>query len=139
EFHVGDTVLLVGRYDFTVSPNVVSLWINPSSGVFGASNAPATGFISATNGTDGFTIDRFNFRQNTASSVPAAMQWDELRVGTQWADAAPAPTASSTILTNIEYLGNGDFQFTYASNVPHNSQTYASSNLVQCMPIGVAT
>ena len=44
--------------------------------------------------------------------VVDAMQWDELRAGTQWSDAAPAPPASSTLLTNVEYLGNGAFQFT---------------------------
>src|SRR5204863_1146620 len=31
ERHAGDTIFLVGRYDFTVSSNAVSLWINPSA------------------------------------------------------------------------------------------------------------
>jgi hypothetical protein len=42
-----------------------------------------------TSGSDG-SIDRFNIRQNTAASVPAAMQWDELRIGTSWASVTPA-------------------------------------------------
>ena len=88
EYHAGDTVFLVGQYDFTVSPNSVSLWINPSSSTFGYS-PPASGFISANTGPDGYTIDRFNFRQNTAASVPAAMQWDELRVSASWSDVTP--------------------------------------------------
>src|SRR5205814_1599717 len=81
EYHAGDTIFLVGKYDFTVSPNVVSLWVNPSPSSFGAALEPASGSVSASNGTDGFGIDRFNMRQNTAASVPAAMQWDELRIG----------------------------------------------------------
>ncbi len=89
EYHAGDTVFLAGLYDFTVSPNSVSLWINPSASTFGSPQPPATGFLSANTGTDGFTIDRFNFRQNTATSVPAAMQWDELRIGASWAAVTP--------------------------------------------------
>src|SRR4030095_3212040 len=30
EFHINETVFLVGRYDFNASPNVVTLWINPN-------------------------------------------------------------------------------------------------------------
>lgn len=54
--------------------------------------APVNGFLSATTGTNGLTIDRFNFRQNAASggsSIPAAMQWDELRIGNSWAEVTP--------------------------------------------------
>jgi hypothetical protein len=48
------------------------------------------GFISANTGTDAITtIDRFNIRQNTPLSVPAAMQWDELRIGSTWASVTP--------------------------------------------------
>src|SRR6185369_10314954 len=81
EYHAGDTILLVVKYDFTVLPNAVSLWINPSAATFGSASEPVTGFISNTTGTDSLAIDRFNIRQNTAASVPAAMQWDELRAG----------------------------------------------------------
>jgi len=80
-------VLLVGKYDFTPSPNSVSLWINPSVASL-ARAAPRQALFCHT-GTDGFTIDRFNIRQNTAASVPAAMQWDELRVGNSWASITP--------------------------------------------------
>jgi len=90
EYHAGDTVLLVGKYDFTVSPNPVTLWINPPASSFGLASDPAGG-LTATTGTDGFTIDRFNLRQNTAASVPAAMQWDELRIGGTWASVTPVP------------------------------------------------
>jgi hypothetical protein len=88
----GETLFLVGKYDFTVTPNPVTLWINPEASSFGAASDPTNGFVTTTagidfNGTN--VIDRFNFRQNTAASVPAAMQWDELRVGDSWATVTP--------------------------------------------------
>jgi hypothetical protein len=92
EYHAGDTVLLVGKYDFTASPNQILLWINPAASTFNSVSEPATAFITANTGTDGFAIDRFNMRQNTASSVPAEMQWDELRVSSGWAGVTPIPS-----------------------------------------------
>ena len=139
EYHAGDTVLLVGKYDFGAAPNNVSLWINPASGTFGAPTEPASGFVSSNTGTDGFVIDRFNFRQNTAASVPAAMQWDELRVGTTWASVTPLPITGPTLLTNVKKLANGSFQFAYTNNSGPVGTIYASSNLTQWTPIGTAT
>jgi hypothetical protein len=55
-------------------------------------------------------MDRFNFRQNAASgpnSVPAAMQWDELRVGTNWAAVTPAKTPLALQLDSIIVLADG--------------------------------
>src|SRR4029079_7390448 len=92
--------------------NTVSLWINPSASTFGSSAEPG-GFLTATSGTDGFTIDRFNMLQNTAVSVPAAIQWDELRFGTSWAVVTPPPPA---LLSTLKKLGNGAFQFAYTNN-----------------------
>jgi hypothetical protein len=87
--YAGETIFLVGEYNFATSPNSVSLWINPSAATFGSASPPGSGFLSATSGVDGYVIDRFNMRQNTASSVPAAMQWDELRIGASWASVTP--------------------------------------------------
>jgi hypothetical protein len=131
----GDTVFLVGKYDFTASPNAVSLWINPASAAFGAASEPTTGFISQTSGTDGLTIDRFNMRQNTAVSVPAAMQWDELRVGLTWASVTPLPS----LLTNLARLPNGAFQFAYPNSSGQNCSVHASTNLTDWPAIGTAT
>ncbi len=100
EYHVGDTVLLVGAYDFTVSPNVVSMWINPDATTLGVGSAPAP-LLTTSAGADGFVIDRFNIRQNTAASVPAAMQWDELRVGNTWLDVTPPRPLPRFVSTTI--------------------------------------
>lgn len=137
EYHAGDTVFVVGKYDFTVSPNSVSLWINPNPTNFGSASPPA-GFLSATTGTDSisFVIDRFNMRQNTAQSVPAAMQWDELRVATNWAAVTPP---YMPLITNIKRLPGGAFQFNYTNSGNQTFSVYASTNLFNWSSIGVAT
>lgn len=87
---MGETVFLVGEYDFTTSPNTATLWIDPNASTFGTASPPGAGSLVATDGTDGaYVIDRFNMRQNTATSVPTAMQWDELRIGASWAAVTP--------------------------------------------------
>jgi len=132
----GETVLLVGKYDFNVSPNSVSLWINPSPSTFGQLSEPASGSISANTGSDGFTIDRFNLRQNTASSVPAAMQWDELRVGLTWASVTPP---LSVLLASPKRLANGSFQFAFTNTNSVSYTVYFSSNLFDWFSNGPAT
>src|SRR5205807_6706259 len=114
------------------------LWIYPSSTNFGMPSEPA-GFITSRTGTDGFTIDRFNTRQNVASgssSVPASIQWDELRFGLTW--ASETPPASPATLANIKWLGNGTFQFAYTNN-GLSYTVYASTNLINWSSIGVVT
>jgi len=88
---VGDVLFIVGKYDFTTTPNIATLWINPDSSTFGAASPPGTNYITSTAGSDNLVIDRFNFRQNTATTIPANVKWDELRVGLSWADVTPTP------------------------------------------------
>jgi hypothetical protein len=78
-------------------------------------------------------------RQNAATgtfSVPASIQWDELRFGLTW--AAVTPPASSPQLSDIKILTNGSVQFSY----PDNGLSYtvfASTNLQTWTAIGTAT
>ena len=142
ERHIGETIFLVGKYDFTVNSNAVSLWINPSASSFGAATEPNSGFIVSTNGTDGFTIDRFNMRQNAAtgsSSLPASMQWDELRFGLTWADVTPAGPPAPVTLSSLTRLPNGAFQFAYTNSSTVTFSVFASTNLLNWQSIGVAT
>ena len=132
EYHPAETVFLVGKYDFTATPNRVSLWVNPAASTFGRSAEPANGFLFATTGPDGFTIDRFNMRQNTAASVPAAIQWDELRVGSAWAAVTPP---LSPVLTAMEYSG-GAFRFQYTQGSGQSYSVYSSTNLIDWTFIG---
>jgi hypothetical protein len=132
EYHPGETVFLVGKYDFSISPNKVSLWVNPSASTFGRSLEPANGFLFATTGPDGFTIDRFNLRQNTAASVPAAIQWDELRIGSVWAAVTPP---LNPVLTNFQF-GDGAFRFEYTHGGGQSFGVYASTNLIDWTFVG---
>lgn len=125
EYHTNDTILLVGKYDFTASPNAATLWINPKSSTFSSPSAPTNGFVTVSSGTDGPTVDRFNIRQNTATSVPAAMQWDELRVGFSWAEVTPLAARFGS----ISFLPDGRLQL-QALGLSGNPSIQLSSNLV---------
>jgi len=138
EHHAGDTIFLAGKYDFTASPNSVSLWINPPPSTFNSTTEPATGSISANTGTDGFSIDRFNMRQNTASSVPAEMQWDELRFSSGWAGVTPIPSPVTISLADVRMLGSGAFQLAYTNGTGRNYSVFASTNLVNWSSVGAA-
>ena len=135
-FSAGDSIFLVGKYDFTPSPNIVSLWVNPSASNFGAQAEPDSGFITASSGVDGFTIDRFNMRQNTTTSVPAAMQWDELRFGGTWADVTPP---APPIVTELARLPSGAFRFGYRNSSAQSYSVHASENLLDWTALGSAT
>lgn len=141
ERHAGDTIFVVGKYDFTVTPNAVTLWVNPSWISFGGPE-PTSGFITSTGGPDGLVIDRFNMRQNVASgssSVPAAMQWDELRFGFSWASVTPsAPFYGPPVLTAIRETGDGTFEFIYTNTGSQSYEVFASTNLLQWDYIGGA-
>jgi gamma-glutamyltranspeptidase len=142
ERRAGETVFLVGKYDFTMTPNAVSLWINPVADVLGASSEPAGGSITASTGTDGFTIDRFNMRQNVASgssSVPAAMQWDELRFGFSWAAVTPpAPPPAPVKVASYARLADGRFELAYPTGDNQPFRVFASTNLADWMFVGTA-
>jgi hypothetical protein len=103
-FNVGDTVFLVGKYNYTTTPNTVTLWTNPDPSTFGGPTEDYS-YLVVTNGTDvGMGIDRFNIRQNTATSVPQNIQWDELRFGYTWAAVTPASPPGLTIVRNSDTL-----------------------------------
>lgn len=130
----GETVLLVGKYDLTTTPNSISLWINPTSTTFGAASEP-TPTLTTVTGSDGLSVDRFNLRQNTVSSVPAAMQWDELRFGNSWADVTPVLPVT---ISNLTLLPNGAMQFSYTNHGSPSFSVYASTNLTEWSPLGAA-
>ena len=140
EYHAGDTVFLVAKYDFNVLPNAVYLWIDPPASTFGSPTDPALPFLSASSGVDGYTIDRFNMRQNTTASVPAAMQWDELRAGVSWGDVTPPAVAPPPVMiTGVQKSNGGPLQFTYSHNSAVTYSVYSSSNLLNWFPSGSAT
>ncbi len=93
-FAVGETVFVVGRYQFkdaNSTDDLCDLWLNPGSWTFGATTPPpATIGNAGAGGTDLAQIDRFFFRGGGSSASPAKQVADELRVGFTWA-TSPRP------------------------------------------------
>jgi len=93
--HSNDVVFVVGRYTFNpgVNDDECALWINPDPTTFGAASAPAGALISFTATDIAAPMDRFNFRCTTSGAhvgSPNQIVWDELRVGSTWADVTPS-------------------------------------------------
>jgi len=91
-YSINETYLVVGSYTFVdgTANDIVSLWINPTPG--GSQPSP---IATATNtgGTDLTSVSRFLVRQGSATDTPF-IQFDELRIGTTWADVTPEASAS---------------------------------------------
>lgn len=103
----GQTLFIVGRYTFnsgSTTDDAVDLWINPSPGTFGAGSPPAPTLTAALTGTDLTSIAQFTFRQNTAGNTPAAMTFDELRIGFSWAEVTPVPEPGAWVLFGLGLL-----------------------------------
>jgi hypothetical protein len=104
-FVEGQAIFIVCRYNFNVasaSDDTVDLWINPDPSTFGAVSAPVPTLSTAGSGADIPNIDQFAFRQNTAANTPAAITWDELRVGTGWdVVTPPAPPAAPSLTISL--------------------------------------
>ena len=88
--NIGNTVLVVMSYDLTTG--VISAWVNPSDTTFGGS-APAAGASSTEAGDLVTSFNQFVIRQDSANET-GFMLFDELRIGTSWADVTP-PTLST--------------------------------------------
>ena len=73
------------------SDDVVKLWVNPSG--LGDATPPAeNATMTNTGGTDLASISKILIRQGSATDTPE-LQFDEIRVGTTWAEVTPPSTA----------------------------------------------
>ncbi|MDA7728334.1 T9SS type A sorting domain-containing protein, partial [Flavobacteriaceae bacterium] len=93
-YNVGDNVLIVLSY----APGVGTIkgWINPTS--FGGTE-PTPDF-SETDSSAAATIDRFIIRQDSAGETPS-ISFDELRIGTSYADVTPTTLSKNIFNTSI--------------------------------------
>ena len=95
----GPTQFAVTSYTFNSasgSDDRSMLYLNPSPSTFGGT-APTSGTIlSTSNGTDipSALVSTFLLRQATQGGAPQGIVFDELRVGTSWADVTPAGSSS---------------------------------------------
>lgn len=91
----GEVLLVVARYNTNgANPDSMDIWINPASASFGAGAPPAPTFSSTAGGDitaawNTFVIDPPN------ASVQG--YFDELRVGTTWADVTPVPEPTAAM------------------------------------------
>jgi len=95
QFTTGDTIFLVAEYEFNQASNlddVAKLWINGvnmQTSDFGAASAPVTALTSTGGDISALQILSFFLRENTVSGN--TVQFDEVRVGTSWAEVTPVP------------------------------------------------
>jgi hypothetical protein len=90
---IGVPHLLVGRYNKTVTPHVLEIWINPAAESHGAANAPQATFTTA----DGADLPAaVNSLSIGGGNKCPGMMIDEIRVGNSWAEVVPkADTATA--------------------------------------------
>ncbi|WP_179004400.1 T9SS type A sorting domain-containing protein [Winogradskyella forsetii] len=84
KYNVGDSVFIVISYN--VATGAINGWVNPAGDDFGGS-AP-TALLTDTDASPSPFVDTFALRQDSAGETPA-MTFDELRIGTTWADVTP--------------------------------------------------
>jgi len=85
-YNIGDEIFVVMSYN--LDDGVVSAWINPASTDFEAATVP-TATLTSTEATPATKLSKFIIRQDSDNETPF-MEFDELRLGTTWADVTPA-------------------------------------------------
>jgi hypothetical protein len=90
---IGSTVLIVMSYD--TATGVMNAWVNPSDTTFGGT-APAS---NATETGDLISLSQFALRQDSTGETPFIL-FDELRIGTSWAEVTPTTLSTNEFNTN---------------------------------------
>jgi hypothetical protein len=98
---LGDTILIVGEYQFAAGSNndVTRIWINPVPGA-----APGLPAAESALGVDVIAAGLKTFYFRSDAIMPANFQVDELRIGTTYADVTPTPEPSSLVLGSLAVL-----------------------------------
>ena len=97
--------------------DVSKIWLNPTS--LGGTEPTADASATNTTGTDLLTIQRVLLRQpGNATEAPAALEIDEMRVGTTWADVTPSGAATAPGAPSITSIAPGDGQLTVNFTTP---------------------
>lgn len=95
----GTTLFLVAAYEFVsgTANDVAYLWINPDVSTFGTATPPAPDLISNPSGVADQALFSLLLRTVNTTGNPSFM-FDELRVGTSWADVTPVPEPAAAAL-----------------------------------------
>jgi hypothetical protein len=95
-FSAGQTVFVVASYEFVTGANndIARMWINPNLADFGAGSPPIATLTAAPGvavADSSANVLAFNLRNVNTVGTPTGVLFDELRVGTAWADVMPSP------------------------------------------------
>lgn len=137
-FNVGGEIFVVTSYELTTG--TTNVWINPASADLGGTAPTVT--LTETDGSPETELNQFNIRQDSTGETPS-ITFDELRIGTTWADVTPSATAS---IAQNEIKGfaiypnpvnNGEFNIKSLMNIERQVQLFdilgktVYSNMVQ--------
>lgn len=102
-FDLGTTIFLVAQYEFlsgSTTDDVARMWVNPDVSTFGTGTPPAADLTSAPSGITDINLFSILLRNINTVGTPA-FQFDELRVGTTWADVTPIPEPTAVGLFGL--------------------------------------
>ncbi len=106
-YSTSTSYFIVGSYQLVsgTGNDVVKLWVNPA---LGGSEPAATITATNTGGTDLASLARLFLRQDGASATPGNIDYDELRIGTTWAQVAPGGSTPTITLSSPTQTGNAN-------------------------------
>jgi hypothetical protein len=94
-YSINSPIFLVAEYNVVSGSanDTGALWINPGSADFGATSAPSATLTSGPGSSDIGTINTVLIHSGASdfSSASGGIDFDELRIGTSWADVTPIP------------------------------------------------
>ena len=86
------STFLVAEINFLPGADKVSLYINPTTGLAAPNGTPTTASVTS------FNFDRLRIQTGFNT---AAFKFDEIRIGTTYADVSPVPEPTSMLLLGI--------------------------------------
>ena len=118
--NIGEPVFVVMAYDFDAER--IILWINPDATTFETATPPGSNAGSVIVGSNVATsLSKFILRQDKTSDTPS-IDFDELRIGTTWAQVTPKGSTASVGENSIEGFA------AYPNPVNNGRLTIKSSN-----------
>ncbi|MEE9406949.1 MAG: T9SS type A sorting domain-containing protein [Polaribacter sp.] len=93
----GEQTFIVMSYE--LATNEIKVWANPDPATF--EGTPGTANLSHTSSSTAVDLGRFILRQDSTGETPS-INFDELRIGTSWAQVTPKMATASVSRNNIE-------------------------------------
>ena len=91
-FAPGEETFIVMEYN--IDTNEIRVWGNPDPANFEGASAPATQDLYQASGSTAANLGRFILRQDSTGETPDT-NFDELRIGTTWAQVTPKNATAS--------------------------------------------